>query len=94
VETQNRRDMVEAKTSLEKAMTSERAKAEALFNLGALYAARKTTADRDKALGYFAEALKLDQESETAKQFKPLYDYLLQSQAQASKAGQSPPEDH
>ena len=88
VETQNRRDMVEAKTSLEKAASHDATKAEALFNLGTMYMARKTTADRDKALSYWADALKIDQDSETAKRIKPVYDGLLQLK---SEGAQEPP---
>jgi tetratricopeptide (TPR) repeat protein len=86
VDTQNRKDLIEAKTSLEKASSFDGTKAEALFNLGTMYASRKTTTDRDKALEYWADALKLDQESETAKQIKPAYEYFLKAKSEGPKA--------
>jgi len=90
VDTQNRKDLIEAKTSLEKASSFDATKAEALFNLGTMYASRKTTADRDKALEYWTDGLKLDQDSETAKQIKPAYEFFLKAKSEGPKAIPSP----
>lgn len=82
LETQNRRDMVEAKLNLEKAAGHDPTRAEALFNLGALHAARKTAEDIDKALAYWSDAFKLDRESETAKRCQGPYDFFMQRKNQ------------
>lgn len=94
-DTKNHRDLGEAKMNLDRATQGSATKAEALFNLGALYLsswqmkqeARDKPSfddpDLDKAKKYWDQAFAIDRESELAQTFRKPYERFFERKAPA-----------